>query len=76
MPKAVTAKSKISVRTQSRGYQVQKREQNPRKYGVFKALEKTTKHCTFGLISGYFREKAPRNNMKTLQQTFWMHFYL
>jgi len=76
MPKAVTAKSKFSVWTQSRGYQVQKREQNARKYSVFKGLEKTTKHCTFGLIRGYLREKAPRNNTKTLKQTFWMHFYL
>ena len=71
MPKAVRAKSKISVWTQSRGYQVLKREQNARKYGVFRGLEKTTKHCTFGLIRGYLREKAPRNNIKTLKQTFW-----
>jgi len=75
MPKAVRAKSKISVWTQSRGYQVQKREQNARKYGVFKGLEKTTKHCTFGLVKGYLRGKAPRNNIKTLKQTFWMHYH-
>jgi len=76
MPKAVRAKSKISVWTQSRGYQVQKREQNARKYGIFRGLEKTTKHCTFGLIKGYLREKVPRNNIKTSKQTFWMHFHL